>query len=170
MKKAVFIIAKASFRDEEYFEPKAVLERGGVAVTTASSSPGPCAGKLGAKAIADVGIPEIDPSAYDAIIVAGGPGAYEYFHDKEVHKVITAMFEAGKIVAGICAGAAILAYSGVLKDKKATSFSGVSKDLEACDAVYTGKAVEIDGKIITADGPSSASRFGSMIVKALNNG
>ena len=170
MKKAVFVIAKSSFRDEEYFEPKSILEGFLIAITTASSTPGPCAGKLRGKAIADVAISAIEPSDFDAIVIVGGPGSYGYFHDRAVHKAVTGMFSAGKIVAGICAGAAVLAYSGVLKNKNATSFSGVSKDLTSCGAVYTGKPVEIDGNIITADGPQSASLFGSMIAKALKDG
>ena len=170
MKKAVFIIAKSSFRDEEYFEPKAILETSGIAVTTAASTTGPCKGKLASNAKADIAISEIKISDFDAIVVIGGPGSYDYFHNKELHKAVLEMFASGKIVAGICAGAAVLAYSGVLKNKKATSFSGVSKDLLSCGAVYTGKPVESDGTIITADGPMSAALFGNMLTKALNNG
>ena len=170
MKKAVFIIAKSSFRDEEYLEPKAILEKAGIAVTTASLTPGPCTGKLGARVNADIGISEINTSDYDAIIVVGGPGSYDYFHNKDLHKIVAGMFASGKIVGGICAGAAILAYSGILKNKKATSFSGVSKDLVSCGAVYTGNPVESDGTIITADGPQSAGKFGDLLVKALKNG
>ena len=170
MKKAVFIIAKSDFRDEEYLEPKAVLEKAGIAVTTASLTPGPCTGKLGAKANAGIGITEIKISDFDTIVMVGGPGSYDYFHNKDLHKLIAGMFASGKIIAGICAGAAVLAYSGILKGKKATSFSGVSKDLISCGAVYTGKPVESDGTIITADGPSSAKQFGDLLVKALKNG
>jgi len=168
VKKVVFVIAKELFRDEEYIEPKAVLEKNGIYVTTASSIIGKCTGRFGATAASQMKLEDIDPSKFDGIFFIGGPGSYDFHHDKKAHDLLKKAVELGKVIGGICAGVATLAFAGVLKGKTATSFPGVSNDLTANGANYTGKGVEVDGEIITADGPQSAKAFGEAVVKVLN--
>lgn len=167
MKKAVFIIAKHLFRDEEYLIPKQILEQNGIIVMTASSEKGECIGKLGAKVNAEISLNQVKVSDFDAVVFVGGPGASQYFHDKTAHKIANDFFNAGKLVCAICGGANILSEAGILKGKRATAFSAYENDLKEHGAVWTGKNVEIDGKVITANGPAAAKEFGDAIVKAL---
>ena len=51
MKKIVFVVAPEVFRDEEYIEPKTILEAAGVEVTTASTVVGEIYGKIKIKAL-----------------------------------------------------------------------------------------------------------------------
>ncbi len=169
MKKTALVIAQEGFRDEEYFIPKKVLEGKGVIVDTVSLKKGRAVGKLGAVANADVSISEVDPLEYDGIFFVGGPGASVYFQDAKAHDILRISFANGKIIGAICAGPAVLAYAGLLKGKRATSFSGVRPILEQSGAVFTGKNVEVDGNIITSDGPVSAEKFGLTIAAALNS-
>ncbi len=168
-KKAVMIIAQEMFRDEEYAEPKEVLENSGVKVITASRKTGLAKGKLGMVAQIDASITDIKAKDYDAVIFVGGPGSYGYHEDTEAHRIVKETIASGKILGGICAASGILAYAGALKGKKATSFPGVSDILKSKGAHYTASGVEVDGNIITADGPQNAKAFGEAIVKALNN-
>jgi protease I len=71
------------------------------------------------------------------------------------------------ILAAICAAPSILANAGLLKGKTATSFPDEGENLKAKGANFTGQGLEIDGRIITADGPAHAKQFGEAIVKAL---
>lgn len=167
MQKIALVIAQEGFRDEEYFEPKKVLEENGISVTTISLKKGPARGKLGAAAQADISINDLDPLEYDGIFFIGGPGASVYFNDPRAHEIIRAAYEQGKVIGAICAGPAVLASAGLLKGKKATSFSGVDPYLIKGGAILTKASVEVDGKIITADGPASATKFGHAIVRAL---
>jgi len=168
MKKALLIIAAIGFRDEEYFVPKDILEQNNIKVITASTIKGLCTGKLGRTTISDITLNEIKPEEYDGVFFIGGPGSYDYFNNAAAHTILKNAVKQNKIVGGICAGAAILAHAGILKGKKATSFSGVQDDLKANGATYTGTGLEIDGNIITSDGPHSADKFGNAIAKALN--
>ena len=167
MKKVALVIARQSFRDEEYFHPKEVLEKNGITVVTASSAKGVCTGKLGAKAHAEISLEEVKPEDYDGIFFVGGPGSQEFFHDSKAHEIAAKAVMLGKLYGAICAGPAVLAFAGLLKGKKATSFSGRREELVNNGAIWTGKSVEIDGKLITADGPDSAYAFGEAIAKAL---
>ena len=169
MPKVALVIAPEDFRDEEYLEPKKVLEENNIQVATVSVIKGKAIGKLGALAQADTSINDLDPSEYDGIFFIGGPGATAYFQNRKAHEIIKAVLGKGKLIGAICAGSATLAYAGVLKGKKATSFSGVSDILKNAGAIFTGKDLETDGKIITADGPLSAKKFGHAIADALKN-
>ncbi|MDP2905114.1 MAG: DJ-1/PfpI family protein, partial [Candidatus Omnitrophota bacterium] len=71
------------------------------------------------------------------------------------------------IVAGICSASVTLARSGILKGRRATVFSGDAGEIIKSGAEYTGRPVEIDGKIITASGPLAAGEFGRELVKAI---
>ena len=168
MKKVALIIAKEAFRDEEYFHPKEILEKNGIQVTTVSSIKGACIGKLGAKAVSDISLGDLEPEKYNGVFFIGGPGSHEFFHDAKAHEVITKAADLGKLYGAICAGPAVLAFAGLLKGKIATSFPGNREDLVSNGAVWTGKPVEIDGKLITADGPDSAYQWGQAIVDALS--
>lgn len=166
-KRAVIIIAFAGFRDEEYAEPKKVLEKAGIEITTASSKIGTAKGKFGMPARVDISLKEVNVSDYDVIIFIGGPGSYAYFDDPVAQEIARETLRQGKVLAAICAAPSILANAGVLKGIKATCFPGEASNLKNKGARYSSSGLEVDGKIITADGPAHANQFGEEIVKAL---
>lgn len=166
MKKAVMIIAQQMFRDEEYAEPKAVLEKAGIAVTTASRNAGLAKGKLGMTAQVDIPISDLKVADYDAVLFIGGPGSFDYYDDPTCHKIAQETLKQGKILGAICAAPGILVKAGVLKGKKMTMFDK-HEVLDNSGAIYTGKGVEIDGNIITATGPHTARAWGEAIWKML---
>jgi protease I len=167
MKKAVFIIAPVNFRDEELFEPKAILEKAGVSVTIACSIKGTAKGKLGATARPDILLKDVNVADYDAIVFIGGGGAAVYLDDPAAHRIAQEAVKQKKILAAICMSPAILARAGVLKGKKATVFPGDEAELTSHGATYTGKMIEKDGNIITGCGPEAAAQFGQALAKEL---
>lgn len=166
-KKAVMIIAQNNFRDEELLTPKEVLEKNGVVVTVASSSLKGSTGMLGAKVKPDILFTNIKVADYDAVIFVGGSGSSEYWDEPAAHKIANDANSAKKIVGAICIAPVTLAKAGLLKNKKATTFSSTVKDIKSFGAQYTGADVERDGNIITASGPAAAQKFGEALVRAL---
>jgi len=167
MKTAVMVIAPSVFRDEEYIEPKRVLESRGVAVTTASAAPGECIGKLGYRATATLSIADATHADWDAVIFVGGAGAREFFDDKSAHRLAAKQLAADGVLAAICVAPSILARAGVLRGVRSTAFPSQEGDLEAHGALWTGEPVTIDGRIVTADGPESATEFGEAVASAV---
>ena len=167
-KSVLMIVAKQNFRDEELAEPRAVLRQAGAKVTIAASALRESVGMLGLERVTpEITLEEVDPTAYDAIIFVGGQGASEYWNDKTAHRIATQAHEAGKVVAAICIAPVTLANAGLLKGRKATVYRSEKGALVKGGASYTGAAVEVDGLIITADGPTSAAEFGEAIRDAL---
>ena len=166
-KKVVMIIAKNNFRDEELLEPKAIHEKNGALVTIASSSLKESTGMLGAKVSPDILFTDIAVDDFDAGVFVGGTGASEYWDNPAAHTIAKEANKANKIVGAICIAPVTLAKAGLLKGKKATTYSSTVNDIKSEGANYTGEGVEKDGNIITADGPASAKKFGEAIVKEL---
>jgi protease I len=165
--RAVMIIAFEGFRDEEYAEPKKVLEGAGIEVSTSSSKVGVARGKLGMSAKVDLALKDVHVPDYDAVIFVGGPGSYDYFDDPVAQGIAKEAVKENKILASICAASSILANAELLKGVKATCFPGESSNLKSKGARYSPSGLEVDGKIITADGPKHARQFGEAIVKVL---
>lgn len=168
-KKVLFIIAFEGFRDEEYFEPRKILETNAIKVTTASSQLGTAQGKLGLTAKVDIALKDVDIKQFRAIIYIGGPGCKQYWDDPLAHRLAKQALANKKVIAAICSASVTLARAGLLAGKRATVFPGDAEHLKKEGANYTGTPVETDGLIITADGPNSASAFGASIVKLLEH-
>jgi protease I len=171
-KKAVMIIGFRDFRDAEYFLPKEILEKAGVEVKTASNRKGTAIGADGGDTEIDLLVSEINPADFDAIVFVGGPGCLENLDNQDSYRIAREAISQNKILASICISPVILAKAGVLKGKKATVWSSLMdkspvKILEQNGAIYQDKDLVVDGKIITANGPGAAEKFGEKIVELL---
>jgi len=170
--KVLVVIASQGFQDIEYSQTREVLEENGGQVVVASSQK-LAQGKFGAKVEVDKLIDEVELREYDGLIFIGGPGALEYIDDLRVHKLIEEAVSQNKILGAICIAPEILAKAGVLRGKKATVWSSPFdrepiKFLEENGAIFVDEEIVIDGKIITANGPGAAKKFGLAIVKQLS--
>ncbi len=166
-KKVLMVVAPENFRDEELKEPMEIFTSSGAEVTIASKGVNRATGMFGAEAKVDKDLAEVRAEDYDAVIFVGGSGADVYFNDSRAHALATNAFKGGEIVAAICIAPSTLANAGLLKGKKATSFSSQKKNLLKKGATYTGAAVERDGRIITGRGPEAAEEFGNEVASAL---
>lgn len=167
-KKVLMVIASNNFRDEEYAEPRKVLEDAGARVIVACSSLGMAKGKLGLEVKPDILISNVKEGDYDGIVFVGGGGSKEYFDSPVAHKLAQDFYRQGKLTSAICIAPAVLANAGLLKEKKATSFPSSAETLRTKGAVFTGGDVESDGTIVTGVGPEAAKKFGEKLVAVLS--
>ena len=169
MSNIVIVIAEKDYQDKEYEDTRAALEEAGHKILTRSSHV-IAHGKFGGEVIIDLLTYDPHPmGAYDAIVLIGGSGCYQYFDDPEVRGLVKEFNDNGRIVAAICAAPMILANAGILKGKKATCWDGEAENLQKKGARYTGADVEQDGNIITGNGPMAATAFGQKIAENLNS-
>ena len=166
-KRAVLIVARENFRDEELFETRRVLTEAQVKTVVASTKTGAIRGMLGRRAEATILVNDIVVDDYDAIIFVGGAGAMEYFHNRVAWNIARQAVQKRKVLAAICIAPAILANAGLLKGVRVTSFLSERDRLQRAGALYTGVPVERDGLIITGSGPMAAVQFGRAIADAL---
>lgn len=166
--KVLFIIAQKDFRDEEYLIPKEIFEINGFSVVTASVKSGKCIGKLKAEVTADISVYDANISDFDAIIFVGGQGSLVYEKDIEVLDMIKKAYVKDKLICAICIAPRILGAAKVLRNKNFTMWNedgSQDDEIYEWEANYTAEDVEVDGVIITADGPKSSKRFAETIIK-----
>lgn len=106
---------------------------------------------------------EISVDEYDALAVPGGfeeAGFYEDAYHEDFLKIIRQFHESRKIIASICVGALPLGKSGILKNKKATTYHLMNgkrrKQLESFGAYVQDQPIVVDENIITSTSPATA--------------
>jgi len=166
-KKILMIIASQNFRDEELFKPRELFIKEGMEVILASSSLEISRGMLGGTAKPDILIGEVKVEEFEVIIFVGGMGSSEYWDDPVAREIVKKAVALDKLICAICIAPVTLANAGILDEKKATVFRSEVNAIKRKGAIYTGKAVEVDGNIITAEGPQAATEFGQTIISAL---
>lgn len=163
--KIAMIVAKKDFRDEELLVPKSIFEKAGFKVIVFSDSPGKARGMLGSAVNVDDRIENLNSADYEAIIFVGGVGASTYWNNQTAHIIAKDTLANNKVLGAICIAPVILANAGVLNGRRATVWPSEKVKLETCGAMYTGANVEVDGNIVTANGPQSAEEFARAILK-----
>lgn len=163
----LMIIAPEKFKDPEYYTPRAVFEKAGFHIDTASTVHEAISSDTGQIQKTDLLLDAVHVSKYDAVVFVGGSGAAVYFDLPIAHQIAHAFYDAKKVVSAICAGPSILAHAGLLKGKNATCYPSRAEDLQSHGAFLQDAPVVIDEKIITANGPLAAQEFGETIVRVL---
>ncbi len=167
MKTVALVIAEREFRDEEYQVPLEILQANNVRVLTVSTTTNEVVGKLGMKVTPDTLMDDLDPAALDGLVFIGGGGSEQYFDDPTAHELARKTAQLGKVVGAICIAPVILANAQLLVGKTATVYPDGKDILEKQGAKYTGNPVEVDGNIITGNGPEAAKEFGKTLLKML---
>jgi protease I len=166
-KKILFILPPCNFRDEEYQKPRAIFANAGARVIVASSALAPAEGMFGARVTPDASIKEVKAEDFDAILLVGGVGSNKFWHNATVHNLAREAGRAGKVVSAICLAPVTLANAGLLEGKRATAYPSAESFLKWKGAIYTGNSVEVDGNIVTANGPEAAEEIARAVVRLM---
>ena len=153
------IISADRFEDTELLVPYYRLREEGVDVDIAALARGPITGKRGYEVTANLGVEEVRPQDYDALVLPGGQAPAALRDNRGVQEIVRYFFEAGKPVAAICHGPQILISAGVLKGRTATCYRSVAGELKAAGAYYKDAEVVVDGNLVTSRQPSDLPAF-----------
>ncbi|MBI5553363.1 MAG: DJ-1/PfpI family protein [Candidatus Diapherotrites archaeon] len=167
MARVLFVIAPKDFRDEELFHTKEELEKAGHECVIASIQIGTCTGSRGGIAEASLDLAHVRAGDFDSVVFVGGGGARVYFNHKIALDLARDFLQGLKPTAAICIAPTILGNAGLLKGKKVTSFHSQESALRGQGALFSGKPVESDGLLVTANGPEAARAFGQKLAQLL---
>jgi protease I len=96
---------------------------------------------------------DIDPSAYDALVVPGGR-APEYLRlNDKVISMVKHFADNNKPIAAICHGAQLLAAADVIKGKSVSAYPACAPEVKLAGGTYADievTAAETDGNLVTA--------------------
>ena len=122
--------------------------------------------------IVDYVVDDIEISFFDALAIPGGFEVYGFYQDAYDEKfldVIRGFKAQNKMIATICVGALPLAKSGVLKDKKGTTYnSAVRREaLQEFGVVVLDQPIVVDDDLITSWNPSTAVDVAFLLLEQL---
>ena len=120
-------------------------------------------GTFGMKITPDQVLSMVNADEFAALAVPGGFGTYGYYEEaysEAVANLIRRFEELEKPVASICVGALPLANSGILKDRRATTYhlrEGIRrKQLASFGVNVVDEPIVMDGNVITSTSPATA--------------
>ena len=169
-KTVLMVVPHTQFRDEEFFEPKKILEDEGAKVVVASTAVRACYGMKGGIVQSEIAIGDAKADDYAALVICGGSSVPEFFwNDKKLQELATTMSAAGKLVAAICLSTVVLAKAKLLAGREATVYflPAAIEELKAAGANYVKQTLLIHNNMILAEGPHDSQRFGQAIRAAL---
>lgn len=164
------------FEEIEFVTVVDILRRAEVEVVAASlgkrtgvgeeNEIGPVEGSHGIKIVPDTTLGDIDPEEFDAVVLPGGlPGFVNLGNDERVIDLVRRMNCAGKHVAAICGGPAVLIKSGVVEGRMATINPAGRWALK--DDQYSDDRVVVSGRLITSKTAGTAMEFALRLVGEL---
>jgi protein deglycase len=126
------------------------------------------------KFVVDFLVDEINVDNFDAIAIPGGFEVYGFYNDAYNEKfleIIRNFKSKNKIIASICVGALPVGKSGLLKNKKATTYnSQIRREaLQSFGVNIINNPIVIDDNIITSWNPSTAIEVAFTLLEMLTN-
>ena len=125
---------------------------------------------------ADKTISEINVDDYDALAIPGGfeeYGFYDEAYDERFLQLIREFDAQGKIIASVCVGALPVGKSGVLKNRRATTYhlgNGQRQEqLRAFNADVINEPIVVDNNIITSYCPQTAPDVAFKLLELLTS-
>lgn len=120
-------------------------------------------------------IKEINPLDYKALIIPGGfnDAGYTEVNNQKVLDLIKKIYDNKGIIASMCVGSLAVARSGILKGKKATTYSASKRHdnlaiLKEYGAIPVKDRIVVTDRIITNRGPDTAIEVAFTLLEMLN--
>lgn len=168
----ILILATDGFENSELFDPRRTLIEAGATVTLAAPEAKPIQGvkhdRPGDRITPDLVLDEVDPNAYDALLLPGGVANPDRLRlERKAIELIRDFAHAEKPVAAICHGPWLLVEADVVRDRTVTGWPSVRTDLANAGARVVDEEVAIDGFLITSRNPDDIPAFTEALVDAI---
>jgi len=173
--KKVAILTENGFEEVELTSPKKSLEEAGATVHIIS----PQEKKVKAwnhdhwsiELNVDVPLSKANAFDYDALMIPGGVINPDKMRmNKECIDFATHFLETGKPLGAICHGPQLLIETGLLKDKRMTSFPSVKTDIINAGAEWIDKEVVVHNGLVTSRSPKDLGAFNRKLIEEISEG
>lgn len=163
------VLTADEFEDMELFVPYFRLLDAGAHVDIAAPTLDDITGEHGCCITPDLRIDDVDPDAYDLLVIPGGfpDGAPATVRDlPHAQEIARSFFAKDKPVASLCHGPWLLAAADVVRGRRLTSYwhDGVTEDVHAAGGIWEDSAVVVDGNRVTSRWPAGIAAFTSQML------
>ena len=131
---------------------------------------------FGQKVVVDSLLSDIDLNEYDALAIPGGFEEFDFYNDAfsdPFLDTIRYFDSSNKPIASVCVASLLLGKSGILKNRKATTYNKDGgkrqKQLEAYGAIVMNEPVVVDRNVISSWNPSTAMPVAFALLEMLTS-
>ena len=166
----VYLLLADGFEEVEAISPIDILRRADISITTVSLIDDLLVkGGHDIYVKADISISQVDLADMDMLVLpGGGVGVATLAKSQPAMDLIQKAWEAGKIVAAICAAPTLLSKLGFLKDRSLVCHPTVADEIKASGGnLLAGLCSARDGNLITGMAAGTSIDFGLELVAAL---
>ncbi len=151
----------SDFEDSEFRKPFDALRGAGHDVTVIGTEAGrELRGKKGRETVhADVGIADVSPDQYDALLLPGGYSPDHLRADARFVDFTRAFFERERPVFAVCHGPQLLLTADVVQGRTMTAWKTVQVDLAKAGANVVDREVVVDRNLVTSRQPDDLDAF-----------
>ena len=104
-----------------------------------------------------------------AVVVPGGPGSVASMANEAIQSYLRAAAKTATVVGSVCTGALVLAATGLLEGRRATTHWAYAAELEKLGARYVRERYVEDGKFMTSAGVSAGIDMAIALVARLTD-
>jgi len=168
--KHVIILVDKGFEDLEFWVPYMRLVEEGAQVVVAGQGAGRVVTSKsgGLQAIIEREAAQLDPGEFDGIVIPGGWAPDRMRRDKGIKQLVSALDQAGKVVAMICHAGLVGISAGIVAGHRATGSQGIKDDLLNAGATWVDEPAFRDGNQVWGRVVEDIPAFCRELVTALS--
>ena len=156
----ILVIVGDIYEDLELWYPKLrMLEAGAEVVVAGPEANTVYIGKNGYPCESDAALRDIDPSAFEGLLVPGGFMPDKLRREQIVLDIVRHFHEEQKLIAAICHGGWIPISAGVYQGIRVTGSLGIKDDLINAGAIWEDAAVVVDNHHVSSRKPDDLPEF-----------
>jgi len=125
--------------------------------------------------LVDYLVADINPDEFDALAIPGGFGEFDFYKDayqEDFLRLIRMFNDGNKIIASVCSGALPIACSGVLINRRGTTYNMTAirqEELASYKVNVINEPIVVDGNVITSWNPSTAMDVAFLLLERLTS-
>jgi protease I len=166
--KRVLVLAADLFEDSELLYPLLRLQEEEADVTLAGVTDKAVTGKKGHGPLeVDTSVDGLTVDDFDAMVIPGGFAPDGLRRSDTVLDLVRSFDDAGKPIAFICHAGWVPISAGIIKGRRATSFSAIKDDMVNAGCDWVDEPTVVDGNLISARHPGDLGPWMKALIAAL---
>ncbi|TVR35153.1 MAG: type 1 glutamine amidotransferase [Nitriliruptor sp.] len=164
----VLVFAADLFEDSELLYPVLRLKEEQVEVVVASPDGQAVTGKKGHGPFpVDASVEDVSADDFDAVVIPGGFAPDALRRSEKVLDLVRAFDAADKPIAFICHAGWVPISAGIIRGRRATSFSAIRDDMVNAGCDFEDAPIVVDGNLISSRHPGDLGPWLRGIIDAL---